>query len=86
MTTAVEGSGLFVVSVFFSLSVVLRSGREAAVFSAKAGSVLVTLKSQHQAASIQAVEMNSQYFLLFCRSQDIFTLYTFIIHEKQPQL
>ncbi|XP_027025117.2 NACHT domain- and WD repeat-containing protein 1 [Tachysurus fulvidraco] len=44
-----------------------RSGREAAVFSARAGSVLGTLKAQHQAASIQAVEMNSQYFLLFCR-------------------
>ncbi|TSK82214.1 NACHT domain- and WD repeat-containing protein 1 [Bagarius yarrelli] len=44
-----------------------RSGREAAVFSAKAGSVLVTLQAQHQAASIQAVEMTSQYFLLFCR-------------------
>ncbi|KAK3567409.1 hypothetical protein QTP86_019864 [Hemibagrus guttatus] len=44
-----------------------RSGREAAVFSARAGSVLVTLKAQHQAASIQVVEMNSQYFLLFCR-------------------
>lgn len=51
----------------FLLSVFLRSGREAAVFSARAGSVLVTLKAQHQAASIQAVEMNSQYFLLFCR-------------------
>ncbi|KAB5579452.1 hypothetical protein PHYPO_G00195220 [Pangasianodon hypophthalmus] len=44
-----------------------RSGGEAAVFSARAGSILVTLKAQHQAASIQAVEMNSQYFLLFCR-------------------
>ncbi|KAF4089359.1 hypothetical protein AMELA_G00065260 [Ameiurus melas] len=44
-----------------------RSGREAAVFSARTGSLLVTLKAQHQAASIQAVEMNSQYFLLFCR-------------------
>ncbi|KAG7330095.1 hypothetical protein KOW79_006317 [Hemibagrus wyckioides] len=44
-----------------------RSGREAAVFSARSGSVLVTLKAQNQAASIQAVEMNSQYFLLFCR-------------------
>ncbi|KAI5104186.1 NACHT domain- and WD repeat-containing protein 1-like isoform X1, partial [Silurus meridionalis] len=44
-----------------------RSGREAGVFSAKAGSVLAVLQAQHQAASIQAVEMNSQYFLLFCR-------------------
>ncbi|KAM9500864.1 NACHT domain- and WD repeat-containing protein 1-like [Clarias gariepinus] len=44
-----------------------RSGREAAVFSARSGTVLVTLKAQHEAASIQAVEMNSQYFLLFCR-------------------
>ncbi|XP_062848885.1 uncharacterized protein LOC134311211 [Trichomycterus rosablanca] len=44
-----------------------RSGSEAAVFSAGAGSVLVTLKAQHQAASIQAVEMSSQYYLLFCR-------------------
>ncbi|XP_017574350.1 uncharacterized protein LOC108440128 [Pygocentrus nattereri] len=44
-----------------------RSGGEAAVFSAKSGSVLVTVKAQQQAASIQAVEMSSQYLLLFCR-------------------
>ncbi|KAI4905072.1 hypothetical protein NFI96_016045, partial [Prochilodus magdalenae] len=44
-----------------------RSGGEAAVFSARSGSVLGTVKAQQQAASIQAVEMSSQYLLLFCR-------------------
>ncbi|XP_076828927.1 uncharacterized protein LOC143475082 isoform X3 [Brachyhypopomus gauderio] len=44
-----------------------RSGGEAAVFSARAGSVLATITALQQAASIQAVEMSSQYLLLFCR-------------------
>ncbi|XP_051510932.1 uncharacterized protein LOC127415919 [Myxocyprinus asiaticus] len=44
-----------------------RDGREAAVFNAKGGVVLSTLKAQHPAASIQAVEISSQYLLLFCR-------------------
>ncbi|XP_050970848.1 uncharacterized protein LOC127168239 isoform X2 [Labeo rohita] len=44
-----------------------RDGGEAAIFSAKGGVVPVTLKAQHPAASIQAVEISSQYLLLFCR-------------------
>ncbi|KAG9274177.1 hypothetical protein AMEX_G11074 [Astyanax mexicanus] len=49
--------------VFFAY----RSGGEAAVFSANSGTVLSVVKAQEQAASIQAVEMSSQYLLLFCR-------------------
>ncbi|XP_016335060.1 uncharacterized protein LOC107683518 [Sinocyclocheilus anshuiensis] len=44
-----------------------RDGGEAAIFNAKGGVVSVTLKAQHPAASIQAVEISSQYLLLFCR-------------------
>uniref|UniRef100_A0A9J7XU40 Si:ch211-212k18.6 n=1 Tax=Cyprinus carpio carpio TaxID=630221 RepID=A0A9J7XU40_CYPCA len=44
-----------------------RDGGEAAIFNAKGGVVSVTLKAQHLAASIQAVEISSQYLLLFCR-------------------
>ncbi|XP_051992707.1 uncharacterized protein si:ch211-212k18.6 [Xyrauchen texanus] len=44
-----------------------RDGGEAAVFNVKGGAVLSTLKAQHPAASIQAVEISSQYLLLFCR-------------------
>ncbi|XP_043099106.1 NACHT domain- and WD repeat-containing protein 1 [Puntigrus tetrazona] len=43
-----------------------RDGGEAAIFNAKSGVVSVTLKAQHPAASIQAVEISSQYLLLFC--------------------
>lgn len=45
----------------------LRSGGEAAVFSARGGSVLSILSAQHDSASIQAVEMTEDYLLLFCR-------------------
>ncbi|KAK7176931.1 hypothetical protein R3I93_001002 [Phoxinus phoxinus] len=44
-----------------------RDGGEAAIFNAKGGVVSSTLKAQHPAASIQAVEISSQYLLLFCR-------------------
>ncbi|XP_027143899.1 uncharacterized protein LOC109137463 [Larimichthys crocea] len=44
-----------------------RSGGEAAVFSARVGSVLCVLSAQHGAASMQAVEMTEDYLLLFCR-------------------
>ncbi|XP_018549377.2 NACHT domain- and WD repeat-containing protein 1 [Lates calcarifer] len=44
-----------------------RSGGEAAVFSARGGTVLSVLSAQHSAASIQAVEMTENYLLLFCR-------------------
>ncbi|KAK9972217.1 hypothetical protein ABG768_025540 [Culter alburnus] len=44
-----------------------RDGGEAAIFNAKGGIVSSTLKAQHPAASIQAVEISSQYLLLFCR-------------------
>ncbi|XP_059211371.1 uncharacterized protein si:ch211-212k18.6 [Centropristis striata] len=44
-----------------------RSGGEAAVFSARGGSVLSVLSAQHDAASIQAVDMTEDYLLLFCR-------------------
>ncbi|XP_058637661.1 uncharacterized protein LOC131543863 [Onychostoma macrolepis] len=44
-----------------------RDGGEAAIFNAKCGVVSVTLKAQHPAASIQAVEISAQYLLLFCR-------------------
>ncbi|XP_029311219.1 uncharacterized protein LOC115023989 [Cottoperca gobio] len=44
-----------------------RSGGEAAVFSARGGAVLSVLSAQHDAASIQAVEMTEDYLLLFCR-------------------
>lgn len=48
-------------------SVCLRSGVEAAVFSARGGTVLSVLSAQHSAASIQAVEMTEDYLLLFLR-------------------
>ncbi|XP_071402446.1 uncharacterized protein [Centroberyx affinis] len=44
-----------------------RSGGQAAVFSARGGAVLSVLSARHGAASIQAVEMTSEYLLLFCR-------------------
>nr|XP_046237578.1 uncharacterized protein si:ch211-212k18.6 [Scatophagus argus] len=44
-----------------------RCGGEAAVFSARRGTVLSVLSAQHGAASIQAVEMTQDYLLLFCR-------------------
>ncbi|XP_073764359.1 uncharacterized protein si:ch211-212k18.6 isoform X5 [Danio rerio] len=44
-----------------------RNGGEAAVFNAKCGVVSSTLKAQHPAGAIQAVEISSQYLLLFCR-------------------
>ncbi|KAG5260928.1 hypothetical protein AALO_G00298090 [Alosa alosa] len=43
-----------------------RSGREAAVLSARGGSVVATLKAQHPSATIQAVEMTPHYLLVFC--------------------
>lgn len=53
---------LFLASILFC-----RDGGEAAIFNAKGGVVSSTLKAQHPAASIQAVEISSQYLLLFCR-------------------
>ncbi|KAJ3585371.1 hypothetical protein NHX12_014092, partial [Muraenolepis orangiensis] len=44
-----------------------RSGGEAAVLSARGGQVSSVLSAQHGAASIQAVDVTSQYLLLFCR-------------------
>ncbi|XP_041842468.1 uncharacterized protein LOC121640694 [Melanotaenia boesemani] len=44
-----------------------RCGGEAAVFSARGGTVLSVLPARHDAASIQAVEMTEDYLLLFCR-------------------
>ncbi|XP_041821593.1 uncharacterized protein LOC121626912 [Chelmon rostratus] len=45
----------------------LRSGGEAAVFSARGGTVMSVLSAQQGAASMQAVEMTEDYLLLFCR-------------------
>lgn len=45
----------------------MRSGGEAAVFSARGGAVLSVLSAQHDGASIQAVDMTEDYLLLFCR-------------------
>ncbi|XP_028856386.1 uncharacterized protein LOC114801979 isoform X2 [Denticeps clupeoides] len=44
-----------------------RTGREASVFSARKGTVLAVLKTQSLSASVEAVEITSQYLLLFCR-------------------
>ncbi|KAK0131674.1 NACHT domain- and WD repeat-containing protein 1 [Merluccius polli] len=44
-----------------------RSGVAAAVLSARGGKVSAVLSAQHAAAAIQAVDMTSQYLLLFCR-------------------
>ncbi|XP_067301621.1 uncharacterized protein [Pseudorasbora parva] len=54
-------------SVKDSVLFAYRDGGEAAIFNAKGGVVSSTLKTQHPAASIQAVEISSQYLLLFCR-------------------
>lgn len=53
--------------IYLSSALCLRSGSEAAVFSARGGAVLSVLSVQHGAASIQAVEMTEDYLLLFCR-------------------
>lgn len=45
--------------LFLALILICRDGGEAAIFSAKGGVVSITLKAQHPAASIQAVEISS---------------------------
>ncbi|KAG7461821.1 hypothetical protein MATL_G00195090 [Megalops atlanticus] len=44
-----------------------RSGGQAAVFTARKGEVLSTLTAHHGAASVQGVEMTTEYLLVFCR-------------------